>query len=559
MQLRDRQRVFVDRCLEALDEHDNTLGVAPTGSGKTVMLSALSGETLEADGHHIILQHRDELVAQNRRTYNAINPDIPTMQFDADHKDWASRGGASFAMVQTLIRNLDLMPPCDTLIIDEAHHAAAKSYVNIVMQAKSLNPKVKIFGVTATPNRGDKTSLVSVFDNCADMISAEELVQAGHLVPPRGVVIDLGNSVTERLEKVRRTNDDFDMAEVEAIMDDSALNSQIIEHWEHRAKGRQTVIFCATIQHAKNVAEAFSDAGHEARVISSETQKFVRKIFLSDFEKTVFPIIVNVAVLTEGWDCPPCSCVILLRPCSYKSTMIQMVGRGMRKIDPEKHPGIIKDDCLVLDFGITLHRHGSILEDVNLEASGTIDCPNPACEAKLPKLAKQCPICGEDIPAKVTEEHTGGGTAEEPDGTGYGLENFVMSEIDLLDASPFRWMPLWNGHVFAASSFRAWGFVMWNEDRQTWIGICGRKGQPARTVGESAWRKTVLASADDYLREFGSVAESGKAKSWLKKVPTSKQIAALSLSKAETYSVSRYEASCLLSFKFNERAIRRKF
>ncbi|NPB73705.1 helicase, partial [Shigella sonnei] len=79
---------------------------------------------------------------------------------------------------------------------------------------------------------------------------------------------------------------------------------------------------------------------------------------LADYEAGDIHVIVNVAVLTEGWDHPPTSCVVLLRPSSYKSTMIQMVGRGLRTVDPEEHPGIVKTDCVVLDFGTSSLTHG---------------------------------------------------------------------------------------------------------------------------------------------------------------------------------------------------------
>ena len=74
-----------------------------------------------------------------------------------------------------------------------------------------------------------------------------------------------------------------------------------------------------------------------------------------------------MAVLTEGWDHPPTSCVVLLRPSSYKSTMIQMVGRGLRTVDPAEHPGVVKTDCVVLDFGTSSLTHGTLEQDVDLD------------------------------------------------------------------------------------------------------------------------------------------------------------------------------------------------
>ncbi len=97
-------------------------------------------------------------------------------------------------------------------------------------------------------------------------------------------------------------------------------------------------------------------------------------------------------MLTEGWDHPPTSCVVLLRPSSCKSTMIQMVGRGLRTVDPAEHPGIVKTDCIVLDFGISSLTHGTLEQDVDLDGRD----PTPG-EAPT----KTCPECEADDPARA--------------------------------------------------------------------------------------------------------------------------------------------------------------
>jgi DNA repair protein RadD len=86
-------------------------------------------------------------------------------------------------------------------------------------------------------------------------------------------------------------------------------------------------------------------------VIHGDLTKADRADLLADYGKGRIEVLVNVAVLTEGWDHPPTSCVILLRPSSYKSTMVQMIGRGLRTVDPAEWPGVVKTDCVVLDFG----------------------------------------------------------------------------------------------------------------------------------------------------------------------------------------------------------------
>ncbi|MEW8315464.1 MAG: DEAD/DEAH box helicase [Candidatus Thiodiazotropha endolucinida] len=350
MLLRPRQKVFVERSIKALNEHGNTLGVAPTGAGKTIMLSGVAGEVLnDTDAKACILAHRDELTKQNESKFNRVNAGIKTSVFDACNKSWL--GQATFAMVQTLSRdnNLQQMPTLDLLIIDEAHHVAAPSYQRIIEHASKRNPDLAIFGVTATPNRGDRKALRPVFSNVADQIGLGELIQSGHLVPPRTFVVDVGTQ--NALSKVKRTADEFDMAAVDAIMNKAPITAAVIQQWQEKADDRKTVVFCSTIDHARNVADTFLASGVNATLIHGELSKQEREDALHRFEQGNAQVIVNVAVLTEGWDHPPTDCVILLRPSSYKSTLIQMVGRGLRTVDPNEYPGITKSDCIVLDFG----------------------------------------------------------------------------------------------------------------------------------------------------------------------------------------------------------------
>jgi hypothetical protein len=184
MLLRPRQKQFVERSVRALGEHGNTLGVAPTGAGKTIMLSGvvgrMVGETPKSTGAKAcVLAHRDELTAQNRSKFGRVNPRITTSVVDAKEKSW--NGQVTFAMVPTLARsgNLDQLPALDLLVIDEAHHAAADSYRRIIDTALQRNPMCRIYGVTATPNRGDKRGLRPVFSNVADQIRIGELIASG--------------------------------------------------------------------------------------------------------------------------------------------------------------------------------------------------------------------------------------------------------------------------------------------------------------------------------------------------------------------------------------------
>ncbi|XOY55002.1 MAG: DEAD/DEAH box helicase family protein [Rhodobacterales bacterium] len=435
MRLRPRQKAFVERSVSALNARRNTLGVAPTGAGKTIMLSAVTGESIKDTGAKVcILAHRDELTAQNRAKFERVVPNVGTSVVDAYEKSWG--GQVTFAMVPTLARssNLDGMPRLDLLVIDEAHHAVAASYRRIIDRVRDANPDARVFGVTATPNRGDRKGLREVFDNVADQISLGELIASGHLVPPRTFVIDVG--VQDELKSVRRTSSDFDMSEVANIMDRAPVTEEVIRHWKEKAGDRQSVIFCSTVEHAAHVRDAFQAAGISAALIHGEMPSETRKSVLADYAGGKIRVIVNVAVLTEGWDHPPTSCVVLLRPSSYKSTMIQMVGRGLRTVDPEEFPGVVKTDCVVLDFGTSSLIHGTLEQDVDLDGKTSCgEAPTkacPSCGADIPLASSECPICGDAF----DEEEGGPGVTATP------LSGFLMTEIDLLKRSSFEWVDL---------------------------------------------------------------------------------------------------------------------
>ena len=543
MLLRPRQKLFVERSLAALDRHQNTLGVAPTGAGKTIMLSGVTGQWLEnEDAKACVLAHRDELTSQNAAKFSRVNPGIATSIYDAHEKSWA--GQATFAMVQTLGReaNLKRMPALDLLVIDEAHHAAAPTYRRIIDSVRDSNPDVAIFGVTATPNRGDNKALRPVFSNVSDQITLAELIQSGHLVPPRTYVVDVGTQ--GELSQVKRTADDFDMAAVDAIMNKAPITEAVIRHWKEKAHDRPTVVFCSTVNHAKNVAEAFTSEEINAEVIHGELSSEDRKAALARFESGVSQVVVNVAVLTEGWDYPPTSCVILLRPSSYKSTLIQMIGRGLRTIDPNEHPGVVKSDCVVLDFGTSTMLHGSLEQDVNLDGhEGHGEAPQkecPECGAMVPAAAKECSLCG-----YVWERTDADGKVD--------LTDFVMSEIDLLKRSSFRWCDLFGDDAaLMATGFEAWAGVFFLAGH--WFGMGGGKKLPARLLAMGE-RTVCLAAADDWLNDHETEDAASKSRKWLNQAATAQQLRYLPPAYRQDFGLTRYQASCLLAFQFNKRDI----
>lgn len=549
MQLRPRQKDFVSRCISALKRRRNTIGIAPTGCGKTVMLSAVASEI---GGRALILQHRDELVSQNRATFKRVANGVETDLYTAGRKRWSP--GATFAMVQTLSRedNLASMPSLDLLVVDEAHHVAAESYRKIIERAKFMNPDVMVFGVTATPQRGDKKGLMEVFDNVADVVQLSELIHSGFLVKPRFFVIDC--CLREELSKVRVTANDFDMQQVESIMDKEVVTDRVIEEWRDKAGDRKTVVFCSTVAHAEHVMEAFRQAGVEADMVHGDLAEGERKARLRKFDGGPTQVMINVAVLTEGWDCQTVSCVVLLRPCSYKSTMIQMIGRGLRKVDPERYPGVVKSDCIVLDFGYSLATHGSIDCDASIASQKKEDhvpAGCPSCGTIIPSGSDECPICGA-ILQRRNEISVDDGTERE------AIEAFTMREVDLMEMSPYKWQDMFDGLATMANAITAWAALVFYRDR--WIAVGrhteGDQGVRLLAVAGKDDRAVALASADDFLREHGDKDAARKTKRWLHEPASDKQLSLMKVEGSVPFGMTKYLASCHITWMFNERGIK---
>lgn len=570
MILRPIQNRAVRNAKAALKKYRNTLVIAATGAGKTIILSALAKEVR---GKTLILQHRQELVQQNAAKFLKVNPEWPVSFFTANQKSFG--GQAVFAMQQTMCRNLNHLPKFDHIIVDETHHIVAPTYQEIIDACMDRNPLLLLSGFTATPERGDRKSLRKYFDNVSEKITIKELVALGFLVPPKAYVVNVG--AQPELQAIKNTSAFGDQQEVAKILNTANINQEVVRHWKEKAGDRKTIVFCATVQHALDMATAFKNSGVESGIVAGDMADGERKAVLQRFDRGRLQVLVNVAVLTEGYDSQPTSCVILLRQCSEKGPMIQMAGRGLRTVDPEIYPGVVKKDCIILDFGTSLLTHGNLDQEDGLHHE-TADkekgeailktCPTEytpgmtyhfpdkagaeGCGAEVPVQTRTCPICGFTFERIDKQDEQ-------------ACTEISLTELDILNQSPFLWQDVFNTDMcLMASGFAAWAGVFSPDRGETWVAL-GKK-QDEKKVYQLArtGRLQALSASDDFLRNYETAGAAKKSKRWLNEPATINQINLLNKFgyqlQADMFGnsgMTKYAASCVTNFFFNRTAIER--
>lgn len=579
MILREYQKEAVNAAWEKLKTHDNTLIIAPTGAGKTIILSALI-ESLHAGDSEpglfglkktVVLQHRLELVKQNSEKFLRVAPDflLDTSILTGTEKD--AGGMVVFATVQTLSTEsgLKAVPHIDYLVIDEAHHSAADTYLDTISHYREINPGLKVIGLTATAERADGKGLGDVFTNVAYKIPTDMLIDMGYLVPPNSYVMDIG--ISEEIdglapEKKRMSEDKFNKVLAGLY---EPVHYRIEEEWSRMASSKHTICFCTTIDEAEAMSDLFSAKGHAAHFIHSKLPQKVNRIIIDQFHRGDHQILFNVGILTEGFDCPTVNCVMLMRSCSAKSTMIQMVGRGLRPIVEEKDRWMEKLDCMVLDFGDSLKTHGTLRSDINLEkvqvarkTSTIIQLLCPECHKLIlvEEADEFCPKCGERIFEAIDE--AANKDTSSPEGTGrIPLKNFSMVPIDLTKNSPFEWMsmtkifPNIEDTIMVASGTNH--FVAMQEmETDVWlaIGMPG-KGEPeCLGIGRESM---AFAYCNNYMSMNENSSSSKKQAVWHHETPTDKQYKFIknrgwNPDMGDKHPENKYEASCVISFIINK-------
>ena len=318
-----------------------TLLVLPTGTGKTVVFAAVAEDCVRAGQRVLVLAHRGELLAQAAdKIHTATGLRCALEQ--AEHSSLGSPLRITVGSVQTLgqPKRLERFDPghFGYIIIDEAHHAVTGSYRRVLDRFAAA----RVLGVTATPDRGDQQKLGKLFDSLAYEYKLTDAVREGYLCPILAQTVPLQLD----LSGVGLTAGDY-AAEGAASALEPCLD-QIAGQMETYCAGRRTVVFLPLIRTSQKFRDILEAHGFRAAEVNGQSPG--RAETLAAFAAGQYDVLCNAMLLTEGWDCPPVDCVVVLRPTKVRSLYSQMVGRGTRP-----SPG--KRNLLLLDFLWMTDRH----------------------------------------------------------------------------------------------------------------------------------------------------------------------------------------------------------
>jgi superfamily II DNA or RNA helicase len=479
----------------------------PTGTGKTVLFAEL---IKRRKGRSLVLAHRDELLRQAGDKIENLMPGADIGYVKAEEDD--HNKPIVIASVQTLSRQnrLDrLWNDYETIVVDEAHHAAAETYQRIIKHLSGFEKEGPIvLGVTATPGRGDKIGLDCVFEEIVYQKTILDMIKAQYLVTLRAIQVKLAVD----FNRLHTSRGDFVDSEVEKMLVEANAPEQILEAFTEHAKDRKAILFTPTVKLAHEIAARFVEAGYSAEALDGTTPIDERRALLKRLNTGATQIVCNCGVLTEGFDEPSVDCIVVARPTQSRTLYVQMIGRGTRT-------WFNKKDCLILDLVGASSRH-----DLQT-AAALFGVPSDALTKKT--LTE---YLAEKEAAEIEAQRLQG--------------ELVSQEVDLFQRSDLHWLRSIEGRFVLSATD---GQLIVREDTRGWTVEHKGKGF-CNTLIQHLSLEYALGFAEDEAREMGAEALVNKNAKWRKLPISEKQIETLTKFKiAIDPKMTKGEASDLIS------------
>lgn len=333
LELKEHQKQALEALRKMRESHETiALLYHATGTGKTI--SAVS-DAISVGKRTLFIAHTHELVDQAYETFRRLWKGVSVGKYVDAVKQPNSY--VVCGSVQSVSLNLEQFKENDFgyIIIDEAHHASADTYQKVLVYFK---PQFTL-GLTATPERADDKNILDIFKNTAHKLDIQTAVEIGELVPVRCIRIHTNIDLT----KVRFNSVQYNIRDLESKIFVPERNQLIVDTFMEYVSTKRTVIFCASVKHAEQIAEMIRERRVNAAAVSGSMKSSERKEFLAKFQKGDIKALCACDLLNEGWDCPETEVLFMARPTMSKVLYTQQLGRGMRLSEG-------KESLLVFDF-----------------------------------------------------------------------------------------------------------------------------------------------------------------------------------------------------------------
>ena len=371
MELREYQKDLINNIRAEIMAHKKRIcAVLGCGGGKSVIQGNMAADDTKKKNRVLFIVHRKELCQQIERTFHKCGVDFKY---------------CTVGMVQSLCRRVPKLKEPELILVDECHHILSNSYRKIIDHF----PNAIVVGFTATPVRMNEGGLGDVFESLIESVSTKWLIENHYLAPYKYYGVDLADT-----RNLHTKNGEFDQDEVENLMAKTVIYGDTVENWKKFAEGRQTIVYCSSINTSKATAEAFQDAGIKAAHLDGAANKAKREEIVTDFRRGKIQVLCNVDLFGEGFDVPDCEAVVLLRPTKSLALHIQQSMRSMRYKEGKT--------AIIIDHVGNYLRHGLPDDErewslepkkQKMECKANVKtCPN--CFAVVPAGKPVCPNCG---------------------------------------------------------------------------------------------------------------------------------------------------------------------
>jgi DNA repair protein RadD len=378
--LRDYQEDDTAKIEAALDAGAKVLYVLPTGAGKTVVAAAIVERRVQAGKRVLMLTHRREILKQTSFKIPFEHGLIQAgLNIDLSYS-------IQIASVQTLwarcMRSDKVpLPAADLIVIDEAHHIAARTW-RLILEAY---PNARWLGLTATPCRSDGRGLGNYFTKIIEGPQIPELIAQKYLVPTIYYA-----PANPDLRGVETRQGDYAINQLADRMNQADLVGDIVSNWHKYGQRRKTLVFCVDVAHSVHVKDEFLKSGVRAEHVDGSTPKIERDAILARLASGETEVVSNCMVLTEGLDLPAIGCIVLARPTKQIGLFRQMAGRGLR-------PASDKHNLILIDHSGAVFRHGLLEDKIEWTLEADKRAENPTHESRSQKEISrlvECSQCG---------------------------------------------------------------------------------------------------------------------------------------------------------------------